>query len=152
MCWLYSMSNLLVIWHLETIYLGGNNERVVCERVWRFDQECATRRWVATGLSTDSRVVTCQNEAHVWSMQQDEELGQLDHYRTKSTNWPSLVTGDWNSRLILVASDSPMHPVLLKKMTIHISSHTLIQIPLYPRNVQSFQREFWERNPREKQD
>ena len=24
--------------------------------------------------------------------------------------------------------------------------------PLYPRNVESFQREFWERNPREKQD
>ena len=32
-CWLYSMLNLLVIQHLETLYLGGNHVRVVCERV-----------------------------------------------------------------------------------------------------------------------
>ena len=33
LCWLYSMPNLLVIQHLETLYLGGNHVRVVCERV-----------------------------------------------------------------------------------------------------------------------
>ena len=66
---------LLVIQHLETMYLGGNNVRVICERVWRFDQECATRRWLTTRLTTDSRVVTCQNEEHMWSMQEDEESG-----------------------------------------------------------------------------
>ena len=32
-CWLYSMPNLLVIQHLETLYLVGNHVRVVCERV-----------------------------------------------------------------------------------------------------------------------
>ena len=35
------------------------------------------------------------------------------------------------------------------------SSHsilTLVYIPLYPQKKESFQREFWERNPREKQD
>ena len=32
-CWLYSVSNLLVIQHLEIQYLGGNLVRVVCERV-----------------------------------------------------------------------------------------------------------------------
>ena len=48
MCWLYFVPNLLVIQHLETLYLGGNNVTVVCERMWRFDQECATRRWLAT--------------------------------------------------------------------------------------------------------
>ena len=53
----------------------------MCDRVWKFDQECATRRW----LTTNSRVVTCQNEAQVWSMQEDEESGQLDYYKTKST-------------------------------------------------------------------
>ena len=31
--WLYSMPNFLVIQHLETLYLGGNNVRVVCEKV-----------------------------------------------------------------------------------------------------------------------
>ena len=29
----YSVPNLLVIQHLETLYLGGNHVRVVCERV-----------------------------------------------------------------------------------------------------------------------
>ena len=33
MCWLYSVSNLLVIQYLETLYLGGNNVKVVCKRV-----------------------------------------------------------------------------------------------------------------------
>ena len=33
MYWLYSIPNLLVIQQLETLYLGGNNVRVVCERV-----------------------------------------------------------------------------------------------------------------------
>ena len=53
-------------------------------------------------LATDSWVVTSQNEAHVWSMQEDEESGQLDHCRTKSTMWPSLVISDWNSQITLV--------------------------------------------------
>ena len=73
------------------MYLGANNVKVVCERLWRFDQEFATRRWLATRLATDSGVVTCQNEAHMWSMQEDEESGQLNHYKTKSTVWLSLV-------------------------------------------------------------
>ena len=32
-CWLYSVLNLLVIQHLENLYLGGNHVRVVCEKV-----------------------------------------------------------------------------------------------------------------------
>ena len=32
-CWLYSVSNLLIIQHLETLYLGENYVRVVCGRV-----------------------------------------------------------------------------------------------------------------------
>ena len=43
------------------------------------------------------------------------------------------------------------HPVW-EKLTFHIPSHPTIYIPLYPRFRESFQREFWERNPREKQD
>ena len=29
----YFMTNLLVIQHLETLYLGGNHVRVMCEKV-----------------------------------------------------------------------------------------------------------------------
>ena len=46
---------------------------------------------------------------------------------------------------------SPDHPVW-EKLTFHIPFHPTIYRPLYPWNVESFQREFWERNPREKQD
>ena len=61
-CWFYSMPNLLVIQHLEILYLGGNHVRVVCERVWRKAQKCALKKsltteshdwWVAKG---DTRV------------------------------------------------------------------------------------------------
>ena len=36
-------------------------------------------------LVADMRVVTRQNEKYMWSMQEDEESGRLDHYKTKST-------------------------------------------------------------------
>ena len=32
-CWLYFVPNLLVIHHLETLYLGGNHVRIMYERV-----------------------------------------------------------------------------------------------------------------------
>ena len=46
---------------------------------------------------------------------------------------------------------SPDHTVW-EKLTFHIPFHPTIYRPLYPRNVESFQREFWERNPGEKED
>ena len=75
-----------------------------------------------TRLEIDSRVVTHQNEAHVWSMQEDEKSGQLDHYMTKSTVWPSLVTSDWNSRLIPVANKLASAPYFAEKwpFTFHL--------------------------------
>ena len=118
MCWLYSIPNLLVIHYLETKYLSGNNVRIMCERVWRFDQECATKKW----LMTNSRVVTCQNETHVWSMQEDEESGQLDHYKTKSIVWPSQVTDNWNSWFIPITKWLTSAPCFAKKwlFTFHL--------------------------------
>ena len=53
--WLYSVPNLLVIQHLETLYLGGNHVRVGCEKVWRKAQEYAFKKSLATG-SRDWRV------------------------------------------------------------------------------------------------
>jgi len=53
MCWLYFVPNLLIIQYLETLFLGGNNVRVVCERV-NIDQECAIRSDSRLELATDS--------------------------------------------------------------------------------------------------
>ena len=60
-CWPYFVPNLLVIQHLETLYLGGNHVRVVCESVWRKAQECpikkslviGSRDWLVTGKSLE---------------------------------------------------------------------------------------------------
>ena len=46
---------------------------------------------------------------------------------------------------------SPIYSVL-EKLTLCIPFSPQYKYLLYPRNVESFQREFWERNPREKQD
>ena len=46
MCWLYSVPNFLVIQHLETLYLGGNNVRVVFESVKNWSSVCIKRQLV----------------------------------------------------------------------------------------------------------
>ena len=60
-CWLYFVPNLLVIQHLETLYLGGNHVRVVCDRVLRKAQKCATQQ----DLATRSRDWQVAKEAHM---------------------------------------------------------------------------------------
>ena len=53
MYWLYSMPNLLTFQQLDTLYLGGNHVRVVCERVWRIQVCEHSKRFL--------RLATCQN-------------------------------------------------------------------------------------------
>ena len=122
MCKLYFVPNLLVIQHLETLYLGGNNIRVVCERVWIINQVRAPRGNSRLDLTTNSQVVTQQNVSHMWSMQEVEGSGQLDHYRIKSTAWPFcyLAIGTHNS------SQSRVYPVLLKTDFSHSFSYPTI--------------------------
>ena len=45
---------------------------------------------------------------------------------------------------------SPVHSVI-EKLTLRIPFSIQYKYPLYPQNVESFQREFWERNLRKKQ-
>ena len=49
MCWLYSVPNLLVIQQLDTLNLGGNNVKVVCEKNVKNSSVCAFREVLATG-------------------------------------------------------------------------------------------------------
>ena len=62
-CWLYSVPNLLVIQHLETLYLGGNHVKV-CERVWRKAQGWHSRR--ASRLASRQRWHTCEACKESW--------------------------------------------------------------------------------------
>ena len=67
-------ANLLVIQHLETLYLGGNHVRVVCKRVWRKVQECALSRALRLACGCKST-----KEAHVWSMQESWRGTHVKH-------------------------------------------------------------------------
>ena len=42
-CWLYSVSNLLVFYHLETLYLCGNHIREMCVRECEEVLKCVQR-------------------------------------------------------------------------------------------------------------
>ena len=59
---------------------------------------------------------------------------------------------DLNSRLSPIARPSRQTTLFRKNWLFEFLSHPTIYRPLYPRNIKSFQREFWERNSREKQD
>ena len=95
MCWLYFFPNLLVIQQLETLYLGGNNVRVVCERVWRIDQVCAiksilataTHNWLTSGDSLESS--THVKHAESWRARTTRSLQDKKYSR----RFYCLVTG-----------------------------------------------------------
>ena len=121
---------------------------VVCERVWRIAQVCAKKQ----GLAAKSRgwlaVASRQIDAHVPSMPKAEASRQLF-----TTGQKSQVGQAVCSQLELATQPScevksPEHPVW-QNMTFHIPSHPTIYIPLYPWFRESFQRKFWEKNPRE---
>ena len=117
-------------------------------REWRNTQDCARMQ----RLTGDSCLASRQ------SWHSAEHAGELkSHARCCTTRQKSQAGQAVSSRLELVTQPSrkvksPEHPVW-EKLTFHIPSHPIIYIyPLYPRFWESFQREFWERNLREKQD
>ena len=113
MCWLYSVPNLVVFQQLESLYLGGDYVRVVCERVWRI-QVCEHLEWfLQQDLTSDSQLVTRQSVTRVkhvgnWRV---KTAGSL---QDKKYSLTILLFGDWNLRLIPVVSHSPKHHVLYK--------------------------------------
>ena len=134
MCWLYSVSNLLVIQHLETLYLGGNHVRVVCERVWRNAQDCAVQQGLAAGSRERSRLASRQKLHTRRARRGAEQSCQLEHYRTKIQN-SHLVS----SRLELATQlsrevKSPASPVL-EKLTLRILFSHQYKYPSFPQNM-----------------
>ena len=134
------------------MYLGGNHVRVVSERVWRNAQDCArmqrlavgTRGWLATGKSPKL--------AHLWSIQGTWRVMPAVALQDKSPRLARPLACGLNSRLSPVAWPSRQTTLFGKNWLFAFLSHFTIYRPLYPWNVECFQREFWERNPREKQD
>ena len=123
-------------------------------RVWesmkkcsRLCKEAGTRDWilqVAHGCKLP-------DVEHVPSMSEVEALCQLEHYRTKSSNWSfsylALELTTQSSRKSKLPASS-----IFKNPTLRIPFSLQYKYPLYPWNIVSFQKEYWEKNPREKQD
>ena len=113
--------------------------------MWRNVQECVRKIGTRDWILWVTRGCKSPETAHVPVMLEVEASCQLEHYKTKKDNWPFnyLVVGTHDS-VKLRAS-----PVL-KNLTLHISFLPQYKYPFYPQKKESFQREFWERNPREK--
>ena len=82
---------------------------------------------------------------------------KLKRHISWSTTGQKIQTGhSVTSRLKLMAQSSreakPQASSVLEKLTLRITNTHKYKYPSYPRNIKSFQREYWERNPREKQD
>ena len=82
---------------------------------------------------------------------------KLKHHASWSTIGQKVQTDrSVTSRLELTTQSSHESKLLansvLKNLTLCIAFSPQYKYPLYPRNVESFRREYWERNPREKQD
>ena len=144
--------NLLVIQHIETMYLGENHVRVVCERMWKKAQDCALSRNSRLNLAIGSRGLQvakgCTRVKHA---------EELNSHVSWSTTGQKVHSGhSVNSRLGLATQSSceaksPVHSIW-EKLTLRIPYTHQYKYPLYPRNVEIFQREFWERNLKKKQD
>ena len=103
----------------------------------------------------DSRVTRNWQAAKVGT--RVKHAGKLKSHASCCTTGQKFQAGQAiSSRFELVTQPSckvklPDHHVW-EKLTFQIPFHPTIYRPLYPRNVESFQREFWERNPRANQD
>ena len=133
-CWLYSMPNLLVIQHLETLYLGANHVRVVCERVWRKAQDCALSKGLAIGSRGLEVAKGCTRVKHAEELNSHASWSTI-RQKVQSGHSVSLWLGlaTQSSR----EAESPVHSIW-EKLTLCIPYTHQYKYLLYPRNVESF--------------
>ena len=116
-----------------------------CSRLCKDAETCGwTRRWLATGKPPKL--------AHVWSMRRSWWVMPAVALQDKNFRLARPLARGLNSRLSPVARSSRQTTLFGKNWFFTFIYHPTIYRPLYPRNVESFQREFWVRNPKEKQD
>ena len=123
--------------------------------VWKSVKKCSSLSRVAGTCDWILRVPrylqaarSCTCAKHVQKLKRQASwstTGQKVQTCRLVTSWLELMTQS------SLESKPPASPVL-KNLTLRIPFSFQYKYPLYPRNVESFQREYWERNPREKQD
>ena len=121
--------------------------KVVCERVWRNVQNCAVKQGLVAGSCEWLAACKPPEDVHEWSMQRSWTVMPAVALQDKKSSLTIQLVRGLDSRLSQVVS-----PLCYEKMTLRIPFSLQYEYLLYLRNVESFLREFWERNPREKQD
>ena len=117
-------ANLLVIQYLETLYLGRNHIRVVCERVWRKVQKCVTQQGLATGSHDWLAAGKSPKLAHVWSMQRSWRVTPTVALQDKSPRLARQLARDLNSRLSQVVRPSCQTTLFGKNWPFAFQTHT----------------------------
>ena len=129
----------------------------MCERVWRNAQDCAEKQRLTTGscgwLAACKPPDSCTRAKHARSWRVTPTVALQD----KSPRLARPLAYGLNSRLNPVARSSRQNTLFGKNwlftfLLTLLYIYPTIYIPLYPRYWESFQRYFWERNTREKQD
>ena len=124
----------------------------MCERVWRNTQDCEVKQGLAAGSHEWLAACKPPEDAHEWSMQRSWTVMPAVALQDKKSRLAIQLARGLDSWLSQVVRPSRLSTLLWKKLTLHIPFSLQYKYPLYPQNIESFQREFWERNPREKQD
>ena len=139
------MPNLLVFQHLETLYLGGNHVRVVCERVWRKSSKVCISRASRLVCSLQS-----PKQAHVWSMQGSWRVTLAVALQDKSPKLGRQLTRDLDPRLIQVARPSHQNTLFVRNLTLHIPYTPYYKYPythkMWKASKENFERETVEKN------
>ena len=129
----------------NTVFKWESCKSSVWESVKKSSRLCTqqgTRKWISR-LASRQRMHTSEEElnSHAsWST-----IGQKVHFGHSVSLRLGLATQSSREAKL------PVHSVS-EKLTLRILYTHQYKYPLYPWNVESFQREFWERNPGEKQD
>ena len=114
----------------------------------RLCTEAGTRDWISWVAHDWQAARGCTQVKHV------EKLNRHTNYSTIGQKVQIGHSVSSQFELMTQSSREAKSPAssILEKLTLCIPFTHKYKYPLYPWNVESFQREFWERNPREKQD
>ena len=112
-------------------------------RLWSEARTRSWISWVACGLQAARRCTRVKHAEKLNCHASCSTIGQKVQTGHSVSSWLGLVTQ--SSR----EAKSPVHYVM-EKLTLCIPFSLQYKYPLYPWNIENFQREFWERNPREK--
>ena len=116
----------------------------MCERVWRKLKMCALTKSLAIGKSLEWH--TCEACSGSWRV---TTAGAL---QDKTSNLARQLARDSNSQLVLVANSSRQNALFGCNWLFVFLIHPIINTLISTKCRELPEREFWERNPREKQD